>query len=125
MINKKLPEILSKEDVIEKHRFTVGQLLDFIERNNIPEDAPILVQRIEDHYYDNNHWGVYLKKGEGYHDAFSHNKQRQDLERYPYLKDSSDYTEEEIELTKDQYSPIHGPVFYKDDNDILFLDLHY
>lgn len=31
---------------------TVGELLDFIEKNNISRDAVVLTQRVEDKYFD-------------------------------------------------------------------------
>ena len=33
------------------------------------------------------------------------------------------FTEQELEESQDQYTPAWSPVFYKDDNDILFIDL--
>lgn len=61
--NNKQPE--SIEDIkTYEHYFTVDQLLDFIEKNNIPRDSKILTQRVEDFYYENNDWGVVYKEGE-------------------------------------------------------------
>lgn len=35
-----------------KHYATVGALLDFIEKHNIPRDSKILLQRVHDHYFE-------------------------------------------------------------------------
>lgn len=58
-----------------KAHLNVGDLKKFIEQNNLPDDAKVLVQRVEDFYYEQNNWGVYLKdSSEGvqqYHPVFS------------------------------------------------------
>jgi len=40
---------------------TVGELLEYIKKNNISMDAKICVERIHDFYYENNHWGTIRK----------------------------------------------------------------
>lgn len=60
-----------------------------------PDDALVVSQRVEDKYYENNGW--------------------QTLKRPNPL-----YPEFETE-----YSPVWGPVLYKDDKDVFYLDLHY
>jgi hypothetical protein len=136
---------------------TVGRLKKFIEENNLPDDSPVLVQRIEDRYYEGNDisgmsgctdtedgiyppgsksagWGVYLKEGETYHSAKSMNERMNEeiilrkngnSGEFPRIKDPEKYIEELNDNLKDQYHPVWSPVLYKDDKDILFLDLHY
>ncbi len=76
-------------------------------------------------------WAVICKKGEQYYNALEHNEKMDgeynDKEEYPNLDVSklNKYTEEELNDTKDQYSPIFSPIYYKDDQNNLYLNLHY
>ena len=46
---------------------TVGRLKKFLENNpDLPDDALVLTQRVEDVYYEENGWGVVLKEGYPY-----------------------------------------------------------
>lgn len=124
---------------IYKHSWTVGQILRFIEKHNIPDDALILLQRVEDKYFEKSEWnGVKMngwttikKEGEQYHYLTRWNNDVDsgkylDKEEYPlmteeYLKKA---TEEELENSKDQYYPCFSPVKYPNDDNI-YLDAHY
>lgn len=109
----KLPTLMTKERLKEHttkyHYITVGELKKFIEKHNIPDDAPVVVQRVEDFYFEENNWDVYLKDGEETHQ----------------LKIENNSTYEEIEGSMAQYIPIWCCVRYKDDSDVLFLTPHY
>jgi hypothetical protein len=77
-------------------------------------------------------WPVYLKKGESYYWAESWNKDIDDgkyfdKDNYPDAKPESmkKISKEDMEKSMDRYSPVHCCVYYKDDPDILFIDLHY
>lgn len=83
---------------------TVGDLLKFIEKNNIPKDAKILVERIEDVYFLKHGWDVYLEEGE-------------------YT--SYDENNKPIEDTLYQYIPLCTSLYNKNKKDILFLSSHY
>lgn len=66
-----------------KHHMTVGDLLDFIENNNIPREGKILVQRVEDAYFEVLGWET-LKRKDGevsgeYIPAFTTVKYKQDI----------------------------------------------
>ena len=99
----------------ENYYLTVGQIKEFIEKHNIPDDALVLTQRVEDEYFEggidisgmrgadsetgiwpegsrSGEWGVYLKE--------------------------SDQGEQ-------QYSPAWCCVKYRDEEDLLFINLHY
>jgi hypothetical protein len=133
---------------------TVGQLKKFIEENNLPDDAPVVVQRIEDSYYEGRDisgmsgcpdtedgiyppgsrsegWGVYLKEGDSYYSAKTINiRMEEEIARRKngesgMIEDPEKYIQELNDELKDQYHPIWSPVLYMDDKDILFLDLHY
>ena len=88
--------IIKKEDLC-KHSLTAGELLDFIHDNHIPYSAPVMIQRIEDAYYKRNGWGVLLKDQN--------------------LGDDMPW--------KTFYSQAWACARYKDDQDVLFIDLHY
>lgn len=98
-------EILKKE-LIDKsnHHLTVGDLKKFLNKHNLPDNAVVLIQRVEDIYYEKHQWGVYLKEGE-----------------YT-IKDTEGKIEKDS-LT--QYTPAWCCVNYKDENELLFIDLHY
>lgn len=125
--------ILTREDVLSKQhpRLTVGDLKKFFEKHNLPDDAPVVVQRVVDRYYQKHNWGVYLKEGEHTWNAKQWNEDIKgeylDKEKYPNIIPGNlkPFTEEQIRDTLEQYTPAHAPVFYKDDPNILFIDLHY
>jgi len=123
---------LTKEDLQNRHFLTVGRLKEFLNENKLPDDAVVVIQRVEDIYYDNHHWGVYLKNGRSSKNAEQWNK---DIESGKYLnKDQFSkikeenlvpYTEEQIKELMEQYHPAWCCVNYEDDTDVLFIDLHY
>jgi len=129
-----IPNQISEEKLKNGFEFylTVGKLKQFIEDNNLPDDAKVMIQRVEDKYYDNHNWGSYLKKGEHYHYALQHNKDIENgkylnKEEYPNINEDNliPYTEEELKGSMEQYHPAFCCVYYKDDEDLLFIDLHY
>lgn len=89
------PKHITKEELKGKYKdfLTVGDLKKFLEKNNLPDDAPVLAQRVEDRYFEKCDWSVYPKNDE--HEGIS------------------------------EYHPVWGGVFYREDADILFLDMHY
>jgi len=96
--SKEGPKKMTRDDLKRyEHNMCVGQLLEFIEEHDISKDALVLVQRIEDRYFERNNWDVYEK----------------------------DQTMGGFQTTA-QYHPAWCPVFYKDEGkDLLFIDLHY
>jgi uncharacterized membrane protein len=127
---------LNKEELLSylNHGYmTVGALKKFIEKHEIPDDALVVVQRVEDFYYEDHDWKVYLKESEhsnwmkSYNDALDKGE-FDDKEKYPDFKDEmrKKFTEEQIIEASSQYHPAWCPVLYEDDGkEILFLDLHY
>lgn len=132
---------LSRKELL-KYRdggfMTVKELKDFIGRHHISDDAIIAIERVEDSYYDKpdgKGWGVYCKEAEWSGRMKAHNEDIDsgkylDKEQYPHIKENDTflkkYTEEEITAERVQYHPAWGCVKYRDeDNDILFIDLHY
>jgi len=130
----------TKEEILEyptKYMYcTVGDLKKHIEKHNIPDDAPVVVQRVEDVYYDKHGWKTYLKKGEHYWNTvhFNENMAEEILRRergeepHYSMEDPSKFINSDpdfLEQMMEQYSPVWCAVYYKDDENILFLDLHY
>ena len=48
----------------ESGYLTVGEIKKFLNEHQLPDDAVVVVQRVEDIYYKEHNWGSYLKKGE-------------------------------------------------------------
>ncbi|MEO6303962.1 MAG: hypothetical protein ABIP51_12400 [Bacteroidia bacterium] len=65
-----------------KHYSTVGDLKKFIELNKLPDDAKILVQRIEDFYFENNNWETINKEESKYIVAWCPVKYKDDENLY-------------------------------------------
>jgi hypothetical protein len=129
-----VPErIISQEELKDKweHNLTVGDLLDYIEKNNLPRDAKVLSQRIEDRYFETGGWGVVVKEGHWFDSMVERNKdidagEYDDPEEYPLLesKRPAKFPEDDLDQLMEQYHPVWCGVKYKDD-DNLYLDLHY
>lgn len=99
---------------------TVGYLKKFLEEFNIPDDAVIFTERVEDNYY---------KPGKGWQEnsVFKEGEVYNDMKEYKdacYLMQEVNITDEELESFKTQYTAIWSPVKY-DDDDNLYLNLHY
>jgi hypothetical protein len=128
----KVNSTTEKEDLFKGYTLTVGKLKKFIEEHNLPDDAPVLIERIEDVYFEKHNWSVYLKEGESFDYLKKFNEDIEsgkylDKEQYPKIKPENLIlsTEEELTEAKDQYFHTHCCVFYKDDPDILFITSHY
>lgn len=96
---------ITKDDLSTRYRgyMTIGDLKEFLNKHNLPDNGKILVQRVEDRYYENHNWGVYLKDGE-----------------HTFKDEHGNIVKETLE----QYTPAWCCVKYKDE-DMLFIDLHY
>lgn len=102
---------ITKEELMKcQSALTVGRLKEFLEKSNLPDDSPVLIQRVEDYYYESCDWGVYVKRAEHYYDMKEHDHT---------------LTEDELFKYKEQYHPAFSCVKYNDEDDILFIDLHY
>jgi len=119
-------------DLVNKYKnfCTVGELLDYIKKYNIPMDAKILMQRIEDDYFEDDTSGnkreLFRIEGE------SCNKMRtinsgianlglDEFNDYPNIKE---FSEDDIDALKEEYYPCWSPVYYEGQNH-LFLDANY
>ncbi len=132
-IENSLPKELTKEEVSGYNEFlTVGKLKEFLYANNLPANARVMVQRVEDVYYQRHNWKVYLKKGLNATQCEEHNAkiasgEYLNKEEYPNIDESLlvPATEEEIKQSMEQYTPAFCCARYRDDEDMLFIDMHY
>jgi len=125
---------LTKEFFNKGHRLTVGQLKSFLNNNpDLTDDAPVLVERIKDFYFEKNGWGVYLKEGEHYNSILNFNEEmRQEIKRrenglepeYDKIENPHNFIKKPTEEDMVQYVPTWCCVKYPNEN-ILFIDLHY
>lgn len=99
---------LTKDELLKRYEdyLTVGDIKKFIEKYNLPDHSKVLVQRVEDVYYENHHWGVYLKDGDN----------------TITIKDDDG---NDIKYNQEQYHPAWCCTRYNDDADILFIDMYY
>lgn len=135
MENNKTLRKLTKDEIVNSfsHSLTVGDLKKFIEENNIPDNAKVMVQRVHDHYFENNNWGVYLKEGYWYNSAEKTNdnmleeieRRNNGLEPEYDIEDPKSMMFEMNDDLKEQYYPAWSCVRYGDDQDLLFIDSHY
>ena len=97
---------ITKEELKNRyqHFMTVGDLKEFLNKHNLPDDAKVVVQRVEDVYYEKHNWGVYLKEGE-----------------HTFKDEQGKIVKESLE----QYHPAWCCVKYRDEDDVLFINLHY
>jgi hypothetical protein len=97
---------ISKEELINSYQdfLTVGDLKKFLQKHNLNDNAKVLIQRVEDVYYEKYDWAVYLKEGEN-----------------AFKDEHGDIVKESLE----QYHPAWCCTKYNDESDILFINLHY
>lgn len=131
-------KILTEKEVEEGYIgfLTVGRLKKNIEDFEIPDEAKVFVQRIEDVYYKKNGWGVVLKEGYHFHSSIELNeKMKEEIARrergeepeYDKIEDPNVHICEDenfLNEIKEQYTPAWCVSGYKD-SDNLFLNLHY
>ena len=56
---------ISKEDLKQYVCYlTVGELKKCLNESNLKDDALVMIERVEDVYYEKHGWRVYLKEGE-------------------------------------------------------------
>jgi len=127
---------MSKKELMEytenHHYLTVGQLKKFIEENNIPDSAPVVVERVLDMYYEQNNWTVYPKPEHWSGTMMRFNERLKngefdDTEQYPLMTEEmkKPYSQEDIDNANSEYTPAFCAVRYLDEPDVLFLNLHY
>ena len=145
---------LEKQDLKNRTTgLTVGKLKEFLEHYNVPDDALVMIERVQDSYYEGSDisgcggclttedgiyppgskaegWRVYLKEGYVYKQCEEYNKRVDsgeflDKKQFPNGHKLTRMSYEELEGMKIQYTPAWSCVKYKEDDDLLFIDLHY
>jgi len=119
-----------------EHYYTVGQLRKFLEENkDIPDDAKIFIQRVEDVYFEEHHWGTIKIEGDMYWsekrliEKANPGGEFHDKEQYPKMTqeriDEILKLEETLDECKDEYVAVWWVFKYKDDKNGIFLTPHY
>ena len=129
--------ILSKEEIENrfKDHLTIGDLKKWLDKNSdLPDDSKVLIQRVDDRYFKNNQWGVYLKDGETVYNQLNfNNDMREEIERrengeeseYPAIEYPSNLITEITDDLREQYFPAWCCVRYSDEEKIMFIDAFY
>ncbi|MCK9273389.1 hypothetical protein M0P65_07675 [Candidatus Gracilibacteria bacterium] len=117
---------LTKEDLAEykeNHYLTVGKLRKSLE--NVPDDSIVLVERIEDKYFENNNEGVYPIEGQFCYFAKKYNEDVKNGEWGTHLYHDT-YTDEQISSFQEQFVPAwSSSKYHKDENEIFLIHMHY
>lgn len=123
---------------LEKYRksyLTVGRLRKLLDNSDLGDDALVMIERVEDVYFEEHNWKVYPKDSHLCEWIRELNqKMRDDIERrergevsrFPELENPLEYIvgSEEMELYKSQYHPAFSAFMYADEKE-LFINLHY
>lgn len=123
---------LTKDDLLKYknlHYMTVGRLREFLDDTKLPDDAIVVIERVQDVYYEKHNWGAYLHEN----DHTRHMRHFNRCIENGTVKDIFDgieddtkpYTEEEIKDAMTQYHPAWCAWERNDDDQIMFIDLHY
>ncbi len=96
-MNDNAKDLEDIEKYRDHHYLTVGKLKEWIEKFDVPNDALVCVQRVEDVYYEKHGWKTIKRQDHIYKD---------------YLQ---------------EYTPVWSPCDYEQDKEdnVLLLDLHY
>lgn len=131
------------QSYVKNHHLSVGALRKFLEKNpDLTDDTPVVIQRVEDMYYDGfefngSHttgWGVWAHAGDSYYSAKSMNERmleeiktraRGEEWQYPKIEDPTEFiTDLEDKELLDKYSPAWC-IFTDKEKDITYINLHY
>jgi hypothetical protein len=125
---------LSKEELINKYDdyLTVGKLKEVFKKQKLSDDARVLVERVEDFYFENNHWSVYRYGGYWYWSSLRMNEKIDsgvfnDRTKYPKMDDPEKYrvSEKELHEMQSQYRPAFCSFKDEEHPEFLFINLHY
>ncbi len=136
---KEVPEnILSKDKVLNgyKHYLTVGDIKKHLDKYQYSDEAKVIIERVEDRYYEVHGWGVYLQNGQFYNQAVEFNEEmaKEILLRengvepqYPGIENPLEYINEPGDELKEQFTPAWciGGSQSKEEQDLMFIYMHY
>lgn len=113
-MGKNLPEEINNLDYYRDCHLTIGNLRKFLNDNpNLDDDALVLIERVEDFYYQIHGWSVVRKKGDMYYMTKK-------------LKDIGEpISEDELMDSMAQYTPAWSIFRYNDDKKDVYISLHY
>lgn len=133
---------MTKEQLLSKkgHSLRMKNLRKFVEENtDIADDAPVVVERVEDSYFEGRGtkikgWDVLKVEGFHYHSALEWNKQMKEEADKIERGEDPEYTiknplehifgEEELEKRKEQFYQPHCITTDKE-NEIVYIYSHY
>ena len=127
--------IVTKEEILTRanHGLTMGRLRQFILANpQIDDNAPILCERVQDKYYEEHGWEVYLVEGYNYFATKRMNdRMDEEIERrkngeerqYEKIENPEDYKVELTDDLKEQFHP--GWCITKQEDDLVLIYMHY
>jgi hypothetical protein len=131
-------QTITKEELLSGngHSLTMKDLRRFVKENpQIKDEAPVLVERIKDFYFDKGSWKVYLLEGYWYYSMLQRNQSMQrEIERrkngeesqYPGIEDPEKHIikVEDFDDLKDQFFEGWCISKEKDDSTVLIYN-HY
>lgn len=139
---KKQTNYINREELqsyVKNHHLSVGALRKFLEKNpDLTDDTPVVIQRVEDMYYDGfefngsqtNGWGVWAHAGDSYYSAKSMNERMlEEIEtrargeewQYPKIEDPTEFiTDLNDKELLDKYSPAWC-IFTDKEKDITYI----
>lgn len=128
----------SKSDLILSNFPDVGYLKRYIENNNLPDDAILLVERVEDIYYEQYGWKTFKKTSYLYHKCLNllndinHDielqkqdfdtadmKTSMDMEQLLSVKKEIENNNNNIEEMYEEFTQINQVVYHKENNTLL------
>lgn len=106
---------------------TLGKLRELLNEIDAPDDAVILVQRIEDTYFENNHWKVYCTRSWHCDNMIRYNENLKngEFDDVPPDQRMPPFTEEQLDSMDDQYHPAHWICTKRGHDDAVFIEMHY
>ena len=136
MKEKQLVRKLTKED-LDKYKevgyLTVKDLREFLKNNpDLSDDNLVMVERVENIYFEEHNWGVYKKDNHISHNAQLFNEKLDrgiydDMDEYPLMTSEikEKFSSEEIENLQSEYLPAWGIGRHFDEDNLVFIRLHY
>lgn len=125
---------LSKEELLNKYHdyLTVGGMKKVFEEQQLSDDAKILIERVQDFYYENNHWSVFRHGGYWYYSSLRMNEKIDsgefaDKSRYPKIDDPEKFrtSEKDLHEMQSQYHPAFCCFKSEEHPEFLLINLHY
>jgi len=121
-------ERMNREELSKyKGSLTVGKLKELLNEYELSDDALVLVERVEDTYFENHHWKVYPIRSWHCANMIRYNESLAagEFDDVPEEDRRAPFTEEELDSMDSQYHPAHWASTRKEHPDLLFISMHY